>query len=338
MVCSAGACLPLGLLAVVLLQDQPQLIWEGEVDGVSILRVRGRQLDVEQVRGLPVQRQRVRFFERLPERRQNVRLEVVEGRGRVRILEHPRPENNFTLSVEIDDYQGGASWYSLAFYWAGGQRDWFAVAPPGQQGAERLWWSGRVDGEAIINCHRETCEAENIQGQPVTRERFRFTRALPAQRVLVSLEDKQGRGEVRLLEQPHEENGYRARVLIRDPQSGPGDYSFVLSWSRPLREELPMARRGMLWSGRVDGQVRVIVQGSEAVHQVVSGAPVEDDRAQFFRPLPARNLPEATVRKLRGRGKVEIIEYPSARNGYRLVFEINDPRAGSDYYEVEVGW
>lgn len=320
------------------MQEQPQLIWEGQVDGVSILRIRGRQLDIEDVRGLPVQRQRARFFERLPERRQNVRVEVVEGRGKVRVLEQPRAENNYTLSVEIDDHQGGSSWYSLAFYWTGGQEPWRGPAWRSESESERLWWSGRVDGEAVVHCRRDSCEAETTQGAPVTRDRFRFTRPLPRQRVLVSLEEKQGRGEVRLLEQPREENDFTARVLIRDPQGGPGDYSFVLAWTPPVRGEQTIARRGMVWRGRVDGTVRVILQGTQAVSEVQSGGPVEEEEAQFVRPLPARNLPDATVRKVRGRGRVEIVEYPSARNGYRLVFVIEDQKGGSDLYEIEVGW
>jgi len=320
-------------------QDQPQMIWEGEVDGVSILRVRGGQADIEEVRGLPVQRQRVQFFERLPEARQYVRLEVLEGRGRVRILEQPRPENNYTLSVEINDYQGGSAWYSLALYWMGRGRT-PGTEPAWVRGgrAEQLWWSGVVDEEAVIECRGETCEARTLRGRPVMRDRFRFTRPLPNQRVIVSLEETRGRGEVRLLEQPREENQYTARVLIRDPQGGGGEYSFVLNWTPPSRAELPIARRGMVWSGRVDGVVRVTIQGAQATTEVISGAPVEEEQAHFLRPLPGRTLPEATVRKIRGRGRVEIVEYPSARNGYRLVFEIEDSRSGSDRYEVEVGW
>jgi hypothetical protein len=222
------------LCPLLLAQDQPQMVWEGQVDGVIVLRVHGNRIDIEERQGLPVQRQRFRFFERLPDSRQNARLAVVEGRGHARILEQPRLENNYTLSVVIEDPQGGSSFYSLAFYWESGGR-FFGPAAPG-----------------------------------------------PASR----------------------------------------------------------AERGgsLTWSGRVDGRIRVIVAGSRARVEVINGAPVASERADFARSLPARDNPNATVRRLRGRGRVEIVEYPSRRNGYRLIFEINDSSGGGDHYEVEVGW
>ena len=154
----------------------------------------------------------------------------------------------------------------------------------------------------------------------------------------VSLEGTEGRGEVRLIQQPRDENGYAARVRIRDHQGGAGDYSFTLLWTRPARGEETIARRGMVWSGRVDGRVRVMVRGREAAAEVVNGAPVSGERANFYRDLPARDNQFATVRRLRGRGRVELVEYPSRRNGYRLVFEIDDGSGGAGDYEVEVGW
>ncbi len=44
------------------------------------------------------------------------------------------------------------------------------------------------------------------------------------------------------------------------------------------------------------------------------------------------------IRKLRGRGQVSIVESPSEKNNYRLVFEIDDPEPGADDYEVELDW
>lgn len=330
------------LLAAALLpaQDQPQLVWEGEVDGISILSIRGNRISIEDRQGLPVQRQRYRFFERLPDSNQSVRMEVREGRGGVRILEQPRLDNNYTLVVSIEDRQGGSSFYSLEFYWRAG--GFFSTPEFGRSSSsfngDGLTWSGRVDEEAIVECRGNECRAESTRGGPVTRDRFRFTRPLPNRDVTVSLENVDGRGEVRLLQQPREENGYTARVRIRDPQGGTGDYSFSLSWARPSRNEETFARRGMVWTGRVDGRIRVMVQGENATSQVMTGAPVSGERANFYRPLPARDNSSATVRRLHGRGRVELVEYPSRRNGYRLVFEINDTDGGADNYEIEVAW
>jgi hypothetical protein len=331
------------LCPLLLAQDQPQMVWEGQVDGVIVLRVRGNRIDIEERQGLPVQRQRFRFFERLPDSRQSARLAVVEGRGHARILEQPRLENNYTLSVLIEDPQGGSSFYSLAFYWESGGRFFGPAAPGPAYSAERgesLTWSGRVDGETIVSCRREECVAESLRGGSATRDRFRFSRPLPARDTQVSLDRTEGRGQIRLIQQPREENDFTARVHLRDPQGGAGDYSFSLVWARPSREEagFSFARRGLLWSGRVDGRVRVSVEGSSTQVEVLGGAPVASERADFSRALPPRNNPSATVRRLRGRGRVELVEFPSARNHYRLVFEIDDSGSGADHYEIEVGW
>jgi hypothetical protein len=324
-------------------QEDPQMVWEGEVDGTVLLRFHGNRVDAEEERGLPVQRQRVRFYERLPERRQNVRMEVIEGRGRARIVEQPRPENNYTLAVRVEDREGGSSRYSLEFYWEGRGGGFRLPETPRWSGVARensLSWMGRVDDEVVVSCRRNSCEAEAVRGQQVARDRFRFSDPLPERDVTVSLEDTSGRGEIRLVEQPRERNDYTARVLIRDRDGGSGDYSFTLAWTPPPRGDrgFDFARRGLVWSGRVDGRVRVIVEGNSVSTQALSGRPVEAERADFARGLPRRDSANATVRKLRGRGRIEIVEYPSRRNDYRLVFEIDDSDGGTDNYQVEVGW
>ncbi len=328
-------------------RGEPQLVWEGEVDGTTVVRFHGDRVDTEPLRGLPVQRQRFRYHERLPQVRQNVRLEVVEGRGNVRIIEQPRPENGYMLAVRIDDSRGGTAFYSLAFFWDrdDGRRDTrdrpeeVPRRLPISGGTESLRWSGRVDGEAVISCGGDACTADERSGRPVTRDRYRFTRRMPRRDFDVSLIDTEGRGEIRLLEQPSPSNGYTARVRIRDSHGGASDYAFTLAWNPPTRSQgFDVDRPGMTWSGRVDGRVRVSVRGRDAEVRILSGQPVIRERAQFSRALPARNTPNATVRRAEGRGRVAIIEYPSARNGYTLVFEIDDRDGGADDYVVEVGW
>lgn len=197
-----------------------------------------------------------------------------------------------------------------------------------------------MDDEVIVECRGQDCRAQTLRGSPATRDRVSFTRPLPERDVRVSLDGVEGRGQVQLAEHPSASNGYTARVRIRDDQGGTGDYTFSLYWTRPARNQPDrlFASAGMTWQGRVDGKVRVMVDGSSASTEVLEGGAVRDERVQFVRPLPNAQAPNATVRKVRGRGRVEIVDFPSRGNGYRLVFEINDSSGGADFYEVEVGW
>src|ERR1700736_5099470 len=185
----AGAC-------AVAQDGRPQMTWQASVDGAAILYLRGNRLKVENKRGEPVQSQKVKFYDRLPDTRQSVRVNVLEGRGAVRVIDQPRLENDYTASVQIEDLQGGRSFYSLAFYWDAG----FASSGHGHAG--KLSWSGRVDDEVTVSCRAGQCVSEVVRGASVMRERARFSQPLPRAEVRVSLENIQGRGEIRLIEQP----------------------------------------------------------------------------------------------------------------------------------------
>lgn len=212
-----------------------EFVWEGEVDEVAVLQLRGKKLEVTSSVGAPVQHQKYQFHSALAESRQTVRLTRREGRGSVRIIEQPRLDNRYTLIVQIEDRQPGAAFYSVALHW---EPD-LAESPKGwldkDGGVSQLTWGGRVDGDVIIACRMKSCESQVRSGAPVMGPRFRFTHPLPAQRVRVTLDSTDGRGDIRILEQPGDSNGYTAKISIRDPQEGSSQYSFTLSW--------PLARR-----------------------------------------------------------------------------------------------
>mgnify|MGYP006927112621 CR=1 FL=1 len=320
----------LALLIAPAFAAEPQLVWKGEVEGVVMLRIQKKQVTAAgegRVVGRPV----FRFAQPLPERRQEVRVEALEGRGSVRILDQPRADNGYSLAVIIEDRQAGSSPYSLAFYWDGDAfADEFDILRARRR--ETLTWSGRAEDEVIVSCRRSFCEAATTGGTPVQGGRARFTKPLPDRRVTVALLETSGRGDLRLLEQPSESNQYTARVLIRDPQPGSGDYSFKLAWLAPKQEPLAVVRPGLQWSGRVDGTARITVHGRAAsATGSVTGA-----RAEFERGLTG--AAEVTLTKLRGRGGVRILENPSEANNWTLVFEIADPGPGSGDYEVQVRW
>lgn len=318
-------------------QAAPQFLWQGQVDGVAILRLEGKILTTQIQEGGPVERQKYHFNDPLPQTQQQVRLEVLEGRGYVHIIDQPNLENHYSVGVAIEDRQPGGAFYSIALYW-----DTSDVQFDRGEKTERVTWAGRVDQDAVVSCRQRTCVSSVEHGAPVAAERFKFTRPLPAREIQVRLEDPDGRGEIRLIEQPAQRNNYTARVSIRDPQPGSSDYSFSLAWNRVGKNEPPPiaepAGRAFLWSGAVQGRVRVTIEGGASFSQPLDGGSVSGEHADMLRPLPERADLAPRIQKLRGRGRVSIIQPPSDKNHFRLIFEIDDPGPGTDNYEVELDW
>jgi hypothetical protein len=326
-----------GLAAQGHAQDHPQFVWQGDVDGTAILHLSGKSLKVQIPDGAPVGRQKFHFSDALPGSQQKVRLDVLEGRGYVHVLDQPGIENHYALAVEIEDRQQGSSHYSIALYWDTSDN----VREEHAGKTQRMTWSGHVDEGTVISCKGRVCASSAI----VSDEHFQFSKPLPDREIDVRLEDPVGRGQIHLIEQPRKENNYTARVSIRDPLPGAGEYSFTLAWSGTTKETAgdsgPIAEpvgRGFLWSGRVDGRVRVTLQGGASLTEVVAGAPVQGQHAEMLRSLPTRSDLMPAIQKLRGRGRVSIIEQPSDKNNYRLIFEIDDPDPGADDYEIELDW
>ncbi|HYL76598.1 MAG TPA: hypothetical protein VEU96_20455 [Bryobacteraceae bacterium] len=322
---------------VLCAQDHPQFVWQGEVDGIDILYLHGKRLDVKIQDGAPVANQKFQFYDELPQVRQNARLETREGRGYVHIVDQPRLENDYTLAVSLEDRQPGSSLYAIALYWDASNRSFEGSS---RVRGDQVAWSGRVDEEAVISCQAKRCVSSVPSGVPVAGEHFKFSKPLPNRDVEVRLESALGRGDIRLIEQPRESNNYTAKVAIRDPQAGAGEYSFTLVWNRasgaaPASLE---ASPGLIWTGTVDGRVRITITGGSTLTEVLEGQPLRDPRNDFLRPLPSRSDLHPAIKKLHGRGQVQIVEYPSAANRFRLTFEIANPRGGADSYEVEVDW
>ncbi len=330
-----------GLTLALCCAERPQFVWQGRVDGTVILHLAGKRLSVQVQEGAPVEGQKFHFSNALPQMQQSVRVDVLEGRGYVHVIDQPTVDNHYTLAVAIEDRQPGSSFYSIALYW-----DTSNNAFEGGEGkTDRLFWAGRVDEVATISCRARVCTSTAEQGAPVADERFKFSRPLAEREVEVRLEDTEGRGEIHLIEQPRRENSYTARVEIRDPQPGAGEYSFSLVWSRATSRELkesaamPDAKgRGLLWTGQVSGRVRVTLKGGASFSEALEGASLKGQHADIFRPLAERADLMPEIKKLRGRGQVSIVEPPSLKNNYSLIFEIDDSGPGADDYEIELDW
>ncbi len=201
-------------------------------------------------------------------------------------------------------------------------------------------WEGQVEKNTVIYIHDKKVEAKpHIEGS-----HFYFVDPLPDARQQVRLQVKEGRGSVQITDQPRLENDFTLAISIQDLQDGPGFYSIALYWDsdRGGIQEPPKRRgkesRGLTWYGGVDGKIRVMVRGNSFSSEVVDGQPATDERAVFARPLPDRADLNIVLKRIKGRGAVELVERPSSRNGYQLIFQISDPVQGSDVYQVDVSW
>ena len=92
------------------------------------------------------------------------------------------------------------------------------------------------------------------------------------------------------------------------------------------------------WSGRVDDVVEVRIQGRRVDFITRSGKELRDVNADIV----GAGLPRANVRveidKRNGRGAVDVVQQPSAANGYTAIIRLEDRRSGADDYDFRARW
>jgi hypothetical protein len=212
---------------------------------------------------------------------------------------------------------------------------------------ERLFeWRGRVDHEVRIAMRGNAVWTQDVSGRRTRGAQARVTRALPSQAGQVRVQLLDGRGDVSVIQQPSRRNNFTTVVRIIDPSSGADRYRLAAHW-------LPIDRgglvggdidrddfaRGMLrWSGAVDDQVEIRIQGRNVTTRTLSGNGARDVRANLAgRALPRRDV-TVSVRERSGRGTVAIVQQPSQWNGYTAVIRIRDRQGGFGYYDLDVSW
>ena len=337
--------------------DYSHLRWEGTVDGKVLLKINRRRVTYDVISGVPVQRHRFDFTDPLPFKNTRVDVTVEEGRGNVRVVEQPRERNDYTAIIEINDSSSGKSNYVLDVFWeksyagSSGNNDsnWR------NKDDDSFEWQGRVDGESIIYIRGEDVRVDHISGNGITNETHRASRPIPARSMTLNLVETSGRGEITLIEQPDNRNNYTAAVRSRDKQSGSGSYSFALTWARRggrngrddrdnsqynggnNNNSYGSARRGMVWAGRVDGTDFITLRGDQVTIQHQAGLEISNMNYRFDRRLPASTT-SVSVRKIKGRGKVNVVQQPDRSNGYTAIIQVEDKNGGADNYEIEVSW
>lgn len=206
---------------------------------------------------------------------------------------------------------------------------------------DRLTWTGVVDGSDYIDLKGGTVTVRHVKNLPIQRMKYDVSSPLPAQPVEMEVIKRDGRGKVRLVNEPSAGNDWTATVLVDDTDGGGSDtYAFDLRWERP--KNLRVGSEGkpqdtLTWSGFVDGRDVILVKGNETRLEHQAGNPVRGEKSSFTGPLPSRSI-VANVRKLEGRGTVRIEQQPAAGNDFTLRLLIDDPKGSADFYRVELSW
>ena len=236
-------------------------------------------------------------------------------------------------------------------------------------------WRGTVDREVRITMHGGELWTSDDRGDD-GRSRSRVAGNLPQRDGIVRVAVRQGRGDVDVVQQPRRRNDYTAILRVRDPNGGAARYAIDAYWQptandrdrdgrwdgdgrydRGHDDAIPPRQRdrdddsgwnrggggswgsgSLHWSGNVDSDVEIRVQGRRVDYATLSGAPTRDVRTSFSGPgLPQQNV-QLHVSRATGRGSVMVVQQPSAYNGYTAIIRIRDPQGGYGWYDFDTAW
>src|SRR5256885_6947538 len=94
----------------------------------------------------------------------------------------------------------------------------------------QMIWQGEVDDTALLYIRGKRLEVEVKGGSSVSRQRYRIYDPLPDTRQDVRLKVSEGRGNVRIVEQPRVDNRFTLALAVEDRQTGSSFYSISLFW------------------------------------------------------------------------------------------------------------
>lgn len=123
-------------------------------------------------------------------------------------------------------------------------------------------------------------------------------------------------------------------VFDRDRRDGRVDSRDVRIDPRGRRDD---GRVLFTWTGTVDREARLTMRGRDLTVRSDADRNRRDSRPRINGALP-RTDGDVWVRVTEGRGNVEVIQQPSARNNYTAVVRIRDTRSGDGRYRLTAFW
>lgn len=97
----------------------------------------------------------------------------------------------------------------------------------------------RVDGEAEVAVHGDRITVRTLSGRPAYDQGSEYSAPLPQANVAIDLDKRDGRGSVRLVEQPSRRNRYTAVIRISDRDGGDDRYHVRLRFQSALGGSRP---------------------------------------------------------------------------------------------------
>jgi len=235
-----GIALALGAFAPAGAQQRQVFQWAGRVDQEIRLTISGRNLTSTNIGPSEPGARLSNVLTPVPRTDGEISLGVLEGRGQVDVLQQPTARNGFTTIVRIRDPQGGAGAYRINGFWqpsAAGEVE-RPYGPPNGRGRGlgrdlgnrvALMWSGDVDDNLEILLQPSGVSYRTVRGASPRGVQSAINR-MPRSDAELEINQTEGRGQVVVTQQPTAENGYTARIRIRDPQPGYGHYAFNVTW------------------------------------------------------------------------------------------------------------
>ncbi len=98
------------------------LDWQGQVDREIRIQISRNRASVIEVGSNERARRRVNVREAIPNRPGTLRVEVLQGRGRVDVIQQPSARNGYTAVIRLRDPDGGAARYRIAAFWESARR------------------------------------------------------------------------------------------------------------------------------------------------------------------------------------------------------------------------
>jgi hypothetical protein len=94
-----------------------------------------------------------------------------------------------------------------------------------------LHWSGRVDDALEIRVQGDQIRYRNLSGKGTRDVDADFAgHGLPRENVELRVLEREGRGSVRVVQQPSARNNYTAVIRVYDPRPSFGYYNFDVTW------------------------------------------------------------------------------------------------------------